>query len=98
VPADTPIVGTEDGREFYRVLILGEKQDMDVGLARQDILDAGRRLMHRHPEVGAVVLECTNMPPYAKALQAELGVPVFDIYSLVTWHRAGVRPRGFLPG
>ncbi len=95
VPADTPIIGTEDGREFYRVLILGEKQDMDVGLARQDILDAGQRLMRRHPDVGAVVLECTNMPPYAKVLQAALGVPVFDIYSLVTWLRAGIRPRGF---
>jgi Asp/Glu/hydantoin racemase len=97
VPADTPIVGTEDGTEFYRVLILGEKQDMDVGLARQDILDAGRKLVERHSDVGAVVLECTNMPPYAKALQAELGVPVFDIYSLVTWLRAGIRPRGFSP-
>jgi hypothetical protein len=95
VPLDTPFVGTEDGLEFFRVLILGEKDDMDIDLARQDILDAGARLMQRHPEVGAVVLECTNMPPYAKALQAELGVPVFDVYSLVTWLRAGVRPRGF---
>jgi hypothetical protein len=97
VPLDTPFVGTEDGLEFFRVLILGEKDDMDVDLARQDILDAGSRLMQGHPEVGAVVLECTNMPPYAKALQAELGVPVFDVYSLVTWLRAGVRPRGFAP-
>jgi len=97
VPLNTPITGTEDGREFFRVLILGEKQDMDVALARQDILDAGRRLVEQHPDIGAVVLECTNMPPYAKALQAELGVPVFDIYSLVTWLRAGIRPRGFAP-
>ena len=43
VPLDTPFVGTEDGREFFRVLILGEKQDMDIGLAAADILDAGRR-------------------------------------------------------
>src|ERR1700744_2634700 len=44
VPLDTPIIGTEDGREFFRVLIMGEKQDMDIGLAAADILDAGRRL------------------------------------------------------
>jgi Asp/Glu/hydantoin racemase len=94
-PADTPFVGTEEGAEFFRVLILGEKQDMDVGLAEQDILDAGQRLVARHPDIGAVVLECTNMPPYAAALQASLGVPVFDVYSLVTWFRAGVRPRQF---
>jgi Asp/Glu/hydantoin racemase len=95
VPADTPFVGTEDGVEFFRVLILGEKQDMDVALAAADILDAGRRLLSRHPDVGAIVLECTNMPPYAHALRHALGVPVFDIYSLITWLHAGIRPRDF---
>ena len=60
---DTPIVGTEDGAEFFRVLIRGEKQDMDVALAARDILEAGRTLVRRHPDVGAIVLECTNMPP-----------------------------------
>ncbi|MFL5252219.1 MAG: aspartate/glutamate racemase family protein [Rhodopila sp.] len=95
VAADTPVVGTEDGTEFFRVLILGEKQDLDVALAAQDILNAGRTLMQRHPKVGAVVLECTNMPPYAHALRQALGVPVYDIYSLITWFHAGLRPRAF---
>jgi len=45
VPLDTPIAGTETGREFFRVLIKGEKQDMDVDLAERDILDAGRVLL-----------------------------------------------------
>src|SRR6185312_15878216 len=40
VPADTPIVGTEHGREFFRVLVRAEQQDMDVALAAEDILDA----------------------------------------------------------
>jgi Asp/Glu/hydantoin racemase len=97
VSPDTPIVGTEDGREFFRVLVLGEKQDMDIGLAAADILDAGRRLVARHKDIGAVVLECTNMPPYAHALREVLGLPVFDIYSLVTWLHAGLRPRDFGP-
>ena len=95
VAPDTPIVGTEGGREFFRTLILGEKDDLDVAAAEADILAAGRALVSRHPEVGAIVLECTNMPPYAAALRHALGRPVFDIYSLVTWLRAGVRPRRF---
>lgn len=95
VPADTPIVGTEGGQEFFRTLILGEKDDLDVAAAEADILAAGAALVHRHPDVGAIVLECTNMPPYAAALRRALGRPVFDIYSLVTWLRAAVRPRRF---
>ena len=94
-PSDTPFVGTEAGQEFFRVLILGEKQDMDVDLAAQDIAAAGRRLMRLHPDIGAVVLECTNMPPYANGLQRMLGVPVYDVYSMITWLHAGLRPRDF---
>ena len=97
VPLDTPIAGTEDGKEFFRVLILGEKLDMDVGLAAKDILDAARGLVARHPDIGAIVLECTNMPPYAHAVRETLGIPVYDIYSLVTWLHAGLRPRDFGP-
>jgi Asp/Glu/hydantoin racemase len=77
------------------VLILGEKQDMDVALAARDVLDAARGLVARHPDIGAIVLECTNMPPYAHAIQAALGIPVYDIYSLITWLHTGLRPRDF---
>jgi Asp/Glu/hydantoin racemase len=95
VPRDVPVVGTENGQEFFRVLIRAEKQDMDVALAQQDILDAGRELVARHPEVGAIVLECTNMPPYAAALQEATGLPVYDIYSMISWFQLGLRPRAF---
>lgn len=95
VPRDVPVVGTEGGREFFRVLIKAEKTDMDVALAEADIVAAGRDLVARHPEVGAIVLECTNMPPYAAALREAVGLPVYDIYSMITWFHAGLRPRRF---
>ena len=95
VPRDVPVVGTEGGREFFRVLIKAEKTDMDVALAEADIVAAGRDLVTRHPEVGAIVLECTNMPPYAAALREAVGLPVYDIYSMITWFHAGLRPRRF---
>jgi len=93
VPLDTPVIGTESGREFFRVLIKAEKNDMDIALAEQDVVEAGKELVAKHPDVGAIVLECTNMPPYAAALQAAVGRPVYDIYSMVTWFHAGLRPR-----
>jgi len=97
LPADIPIAGTENSREFFRVLIKAEKTDMDVALARQDVVDAARDLVCRHPEVGAIVLECTNMPPYAADVQAATKLPVYDIYSMVNWFHAGLRPQRFAP-
>lgn len=94
-PTDTPIAGTETGNEFFRVLIKAEKDDLDIALAEQDVVNAGISLVRQNPNVGAIVLECTNMPPYAAALQAAVGLPVYDIYSMITWFHAGLRPRRF---
>lgn len=95
VPLDTPIAGTENGVEFFRVLIKAEKDDMDVDLAERDVVNAALDLVARNPDVGAIVLECTNMPPYAAAVQVATGLPVYDIYSMITWFHAGLRPRVF---
>jgi Asp/Glu/hydantoin racemase len=92
VAPDTPIAGTDDAREFSRV-ILNDELELDVAAAERDLLDAGDALVRAHPEVGAVVLECTNMCPYAAALQAHLGLPVFDMVSFIGWFHAGLAPR-----
>jgi hypothetical protein len=93
---DTPVAGLEQGTELYRVLVAGEKDDIDSLAAQRDVLEAGRRLLAGHPEVAAIVLECTNLPPYAAVLQATSGLPVYDVHSMVTWLHAGLRPRKFL--
>ena len=92
----TPVVGTDGGSEFTRVMINDEER-LDAALAERDILDAGDQLIARHPETGAVLLECTNMVPYARALSDHLRLPVFSIYSFVTWFQAGLAPRDFGP-
>jgi Asp/Glu/hydantoin racemase len=94
VDPSIPIVGTEGGREFSRAII-GDEGELDIAAAEQDILDAGDELMRKHPDVGAIVLECTNMVPYARALRDRLSLPVYDIYSFVSWFHAGLSPREF---
>jgi hypothetical protein len=92
----TPVVGTDNGREFSRVM-LDEKHTLDAAAAERDILDAGDALLAVHPDTGAIVLECTNMVPYARALGDHLRLPVFSIYTFVTWFHAGLVPRDFGP-
>src|SRR5499425_2494483 len=89
-----PVVGTDAGREFTRVLI-GNEERLDVAAAEQDILEAGDALLRKDDRVGAVLLECTNMVPYARALRDRLGLPVYDIYSFMLWFHAGLAPRDF---
>ncbi|MEI6204133.1 MAG: hypothetical protein WCP68_19470, partial [Enhydrobacter sp.] len=51
---------------------------------------AGRALLRDRPDVDAIVLECTNLPPYKKALEHALGVPVFDVLDLLGGFRKGL--------
>jgi Asp/Glu/hydantoin racemase len=91
-PADTPVIGTDGGREFSRV-ILDDEVEMNVAACERDILDAGAEMVRGHPEVGAILLECTNMCPHARALRDRTGLPVFDMVSFVTWFQGGLLPR-----
>ena len=52
------IEGIEAGRELHRV-IAGDLPDLDSDRAEADVLDAGRRLLARDPNVTALLLECT---------------------------------------
>lgn len=70
--ADVIIEGVDPASEFARA-ILGNLDTMDLALARADVVAAARRLQARAPELGTVVLECTNMPPYAAAIAAATG-------------------------
>jgi hypothetical protein len=90
----TPVVGTNEGGEFTRA-ILGDEERLDVAAAERDILNAGEALVAAHRDIGAIVLECTNMVPYARALSERLRLPVFSIYTFITWFHAGLVPRDF---
>jgi Asp/Glu/hydantoin racemase len=85
IGGDVPVAvaGLETEKEFTRVL-LGDELVLDVDVARAEHVRVARRLVTEHGDVGAIVLECTNMPPYAADIQRETGLPVFDIVSLVT--------------
>lgn len=88
---DTPVGGTPAGGEFSTA-ILNNQFSLDTELARQENIAAARKLVKAYPEVGAIVLECTNMVPYAHDIQQATGLPVFSIYSFVTWFQAGLTP------
>ena len=94
VPEGTPVIGTDGGTEFTRA-ILGDEPALDVAAAERDILSAGEELVERHPETGAVLLECTNMGPYARSLSEHLRLPVFDIVSFMAWFHSALSPRDF---
>ena len=80
-------------RVEMRRAILDNEMELDVDLARQDNVEAALRLQRDNPDLGAIVLECTNMVPYAADMRLAIGLPVYSIESFVTWFQSGLNPR-----
>ena len=55
----------------------------DLDAVASEVVDVLRKGLEEHPDIGAVVFECTDLPPFASRVREELGLPVFDFNSMV---------------
>jgi hypothetical protein len=80
--AETPVEGITTGSAFQQTL-LQDLPTLDTHDALLQVVGAAQRLLARHPTLTDIVLECTNMPPYADAVRRATGVRVHDITTLI---------------
>ena len=78
----TPVEGILADSALFRTL-MQDLPELDETDAKQQVLAAAQRLRQRHPDIDTLVLECTNLPPYADALRSATGLPVFDVVTLL---------------
>lgn len=91
-PMDLPVVGMPpDG--IFRYNNRTGQPVVDRAAQEREVLGMAEQLLNENPQVGAIVCECTNLPPYSAAIEARFGVPVFDVISMIEWFHAGLRPR-----
>ncbi len=87
----TPLQGLDPASALVRTL-LEDLAELDEAEAERTTVAAAEALCARHPEVGAIVLECTNLPPYAEAVGRRTGRPVHHLLDLVhaRWQGLGL--------
>jgi hypothetical protein len=91
VARETPVEGLAPGCAFQRAL-LDDAPTFDPADAQAATLQAAQNLLRRHPAVAAIVLECTNMPPYADAVRRATGRAVHDVTTLLRGRWAALSP------
>ncbi|MFD1414947.1 aspartate/glutamate racemase family protein [Oceanobacillus jeddahense] len=63
------------------------------------MVTASLDLVYKNPDIGAVLLECSDLPPYAKDIQSHVQLPVYDFITLIKWihHSTSHKPyHGFI--
>jgi len=89
-----PLEGMPDGGVFRRNLDQGNPE-IDRAAQEREVLEAARTLIDGHPNLGAIVLECTNLSPYSARIEEAFGLPVYDVMTLLNWFQAGLQPRRY---
>ena len=77
----TPVEGLAPGCHLQCTL-LEDRPTLDAVQAAADTVAAARALVRRHPRIESIVLECTNLPPYAQAVRDATGRPVHHLRTL----------------
>ncbi|EXA30893.1 hypothetical protein FOVG_17769 [Fusarium oxysporum f. sp. pisi HDV247] len=88
-PESVRVWGLSDDSHLRRICARGVKYDADI--LEKELIDEAKALVARYPDVVAVVLECTNMPPYADKIQDAIELPVYDVYTMGMWFYSGLR-------
>jgi glutamate racemase len=84
------IIGAPAGGHLHR--LVREKVVYDHTRIEAELVEVAKELLRQHPRVSVLILECTQMPPFAEAIQRCLGnkVQVYDVCSMVNWFYGGL--------
>lgn len=78
------IAGMQDQPEFCSA-VLEEKGTLDSDAIEAEVVQVARRLVREHADLGAILLECSDLPPYAHAVQQATRLPVFDFITMIQY-------------
>jgi hypothetical protein len=93
---DIPLaVGGLEGKPHFAASILADAEDLSPEHIQNEVMEAARELMEKHPDIGSFVFECHNLAPYAGMVAEAFQKPVFDIVAMAHWVQANVFKRGF---
>jgi hypothetical protein len=83
-PADVPVViAALPPDAVCPTVFIDGGLTADTEVLEAELVALARRTVSDHPDVGALVLECTNFVPFSQAMRRATGLPVFDLHTLV---------------
>ena len=91
----TPVIGMPPSSEFQRSIRSGDTS-VSIDTLRAEVLAVATAVVAKDSSIGALVLECTNLTPYSADLRRDLGLPIFDVLSLIHWFHRSLRPEVFV--
>lgn len=81
--------------EHFREVIHDETGCLDSEKMTCEVVEGTKRLVQNNDGISAILLECSDLPPYAAAVQKATGMPVFDFNSMIRYVHSVVLRKEF---
>jgi Asp/Glu/hydantoin racemase len=94
VPVRYVVRGLED-RPAFKSTVHDQSGTLDFDAVQADVVAEALAMKQDNPDVAAILLECTDLPPYADAVAEATGLPVYDITTLINWVYRAVEPKRY---
>jgi Asp/Glu/hydantoin racemase len=91
---DVVVKGMQDCPEFARIVLEGGR-DLDPEKLRREVRAAAEEVRRSGAPIDMVVLECPNLITFRSEIQQALGVPVFDVVTLIDFFASAYRLKAF---
>ncbi|UUY04513.1 aspartate/glutamate racemase family protein [Svornostia abyssi] len=95
-PEHGMVVEGLETRDAWRAAIVDEAPSFDSDELERDVVGGALALVERAPGIGAIVLDCADLPPYGPAVQRATGLPVFDALTLADLAHAATHRAAFV--
>jgi hypothetical protein len=92
-PSNLIIAGVQDLPEFKNILYC--TCHFNPAQLERELVKFSMNLVAENPEIGALLLECSDMPPFSWSIQNAVGLPVFDFITMVNWIHQAVAQRPY---
>jgi len=84
------IHGMKPESDFHRIYV-GNHSDLDLSRVEREVAMEVSTLLAWHPDISALVLECTNMAVFRRSVREAVNIPVFDILTLIHYIHSSLK-------
>lgn len=99
------MTGIDPGREVvirglenepvFGTSVTGGSAQFDPDQVEAEVVDVAKRMVAEKPEMGAILIECSMLPPYSRSVQDATGLPVFDFVTMIDYHHSAASRHGY---
>ena len=88
------IKGMQDEEEFGGNLLKGG-ETLDTDKAEAEVVKVAKGMVNENPDMGAIIMECSMLPPYTRAVHEATGLPVYDFINMIDYFQRGSHRKAY---